>query len=465
MKRAKKVLSITIILCLLAALPVPAFAADAPIFTSADEAGVYVRGKMVERQAQINFIYEVPYEKLDGFEQKGISDVFNELVNTVKAAAFEHTGVGDEGDYLRSHYESYQITLSVYDSPAGTAFNFIISMSVLYKTSAAQEQQVNETLGSVMAALKLDGKSDYEKVRAIYDYICGHVVYDYEHLNDQSDLLHYTAYAALINGTSVCQGYSALFYRMALDAGLDCRIITGYASNGAHGWNIVRLGDRWYNLDATWDAGRKPYDYFLRGSLHFPNHTAEERFRTAAFAAEYPISSEDYSIPAETPCAHIWVDGITLREADCVTAGELQQTCSLCGSTRTASVPAKGHKLSFVPAVEASVTAEGSIAYYQCSVCGSLFADEAGVSALTAAQIAVPRLSEEGPAVQCGDVDGNRKIEAADARLALRAAVGLEDYAPGSAAFVAADADKNGKIEAGDARLILRAAVGLEAIA
>ena len=60
MKRAKKVLSITIILCLLAALPVPAFAADAPIFTSADEAGVYVRGKMVERQAQINFIYEVP---------------------------------------------------------------------------------------------------------------------------------------------------------------------------------------------------------------------------------------------------------------------------------------------------------------------------------------------------------------------------------------------------------------------
>ena len=65
-------------------------------------------------------------------------------------------------------------------------------------------------------------------------------------------------------------------------------------------------------------------------------------------------------------------------------------------------------------------------------------------------------------AAALGDVDGNSKIEAADARLALRAAVGLEDYAAGSEAFKAADADKNGKIEAADARVILRAAVGLE---
>lgn len=61
-----------------------------------------------------------------------------------------------------------------------------------------------------------------------------------------------------------------------------------------------------------------------------------------------------------------------------------------------------------------------------------------------------------------GDVDGSGELEASDARLALRAAVGLEDYAPGSEEFAAADADNNGVIEASDARLILRAAVGLE---
>lgn len=61
-----------------------------------------------------------------------------------------------------------------------------------------------------------------------------------------------------------------------------------------------------------------------------------------------------------------------------------------------------------------------------------------------------------------GDVDGSGAVEAADARLALRASVGLETYPRGSEAFTAADADKDGKLTAADARLILRASVGLE---
>ena len=63
-----------------------------------------------------------------------------------------------------------------------------------------------------------------------------------------------------------------------------------------------------------------------------------------------------------------------------------------------------------------------------------------------------------------GDVDNDGSITAGDARLALRAAVGLEDYAEGSAEFIAADVDRDGSLTAGDARLILRAAVGLEEI-
>lgn len=64
-----------------------------------------------------------------------------------------------------------------------------------------------------------------------------------------------------------------------------------------------------------------------------------------------------------------------------------------------------------------------------------------------------------------GDVDGNGSISAADARLALRASVGLENYKKSSKEFLAADVDKNGKITAADARLILRVSVGLEKLA
>ncbi len=61
-----------------------------------------------------------------------------------------------------------------------------------------------------------------------------------------------------------------------------------------------------------------------------------------------------------------------------------------------------------------------------------------------------------------GDVSGDGNVTAEDARLALRAAVGLEHYAAGSKQFNAADADGDTGITASDARLILRAAVGLE---
>lgn len=61
-----------------------------------------------------------------------------------------------------------------------------------------------------------------------------------------------------------------------------------------------------------------------------------------------------------------------------------------------------------------------------------------------------------------GDVDGDGDISAADARLSLRACVGLEDYAPDSYEFFHADYDRDGEITASDARMILRTAVGLE---
>ena len=64
-------------------------------------------------------------------------------------------------------------------------------------------------------------------------------------------------------------------------------------------------------------------------------------------------------------------------------------------------------------------------------------------------------------AVQIGDVDGNGTVEPSDARLALRASVGLEEL-EGTVSFVRADYDQNGTISAGDARMILRTAVGLE---
>ena len=65
-------------------------------------------------------------------------------------------------------------------------------------------------------------------------------------------------------------------------------------------------------------------------------------------------------------------------------------------------------------------------------------------------------------AAALGDVDADGSVSAADARLALRAAVGLDALEPSSAAFAAADVDFSKAVTAADARSILRAAVGLD---
>lgn len=59
-----------------------------------------------------------------------------------------------------------------------------------------------------------------------------------------------------------------------------------------------------------------------------------------------------------------------------------------------------------------------------------------------------------------GDIDGDGDVDTADARIALRAAVGLENLS--EAQKKAADMDGDGKITTNDARDILRKSVGLE---
>ena len=61
-----------------------------------------------------------------------------------------------------------------------------------------------------------------------------------------------------------------------------------------------------------------------------------------------------------------------------------------------------------------------------------------------------------------GDADLNGDVTAADARLVLRAAVGLEDFEPDSLPFLCADVDYDGTLTSADARTVLRRAVELE---
>ena len=87
--------------------------------------------------------------------------------------------------------------------------------------------------------------------------------------------------------------------------------------------------------------------------------------------------------------------------------------------------------------------------------------DNGGVTKEATPTDATPTDAELKP----GDADGDGSVTSADARLALRASVGLTekgDVEKDSTGYFACDVDGDGEITPTDARLILRASVGLE---
>lgn len=82
------------------------------------------------------------------------------------------------------------------------------------------------------------------------------------------------------------------------------------------------------------------------------------------------------------------------------------------------------------------------------------------ISILLAAMLLCTVFPIAGFAVTMGDVNGDGKVTAADARWALRAAVELEILTKAQA--FRADADFDGEVTPADSRLILRSTVGLQ---
>ncbi|MCD8130955.1 MAG: hypothetical protein LUE16_06700 [Lachnospiraceae bacterium] len=258
--------------------------ADVDYVTSINEAADDMRQGMEDRDTTIVIGYQVEGD----YDSSYASEILEE--------ALEHTGVSTQGDYLRWQYAGWTASISYYSLSDVCYITYTFTMT--YYTTADQEAELTTAVEEVESSLGLDSLSDYEKICAIYDYICANVTYDYDNLNDSTYTLKYTAYAALINGTSVCQGYAVLFYRMALDAGVDARVISGIGNGGAHGWNIVSLGNYYYNLDSTWDAvyyaAGYDYNYFLLCDDNFADHTRDDDYSTDEFYAAYPMGTADY---------------------------------------------------------------------------------------------------------------------------------------------------------------------------
>lgn len=96
----------------------------------------------------------------------------------------------------------------------------------------------------------------YEKIRAIYQWICEHIAYDTSYKVRNPD-------ECLRKQKGVCQAYCGLFYLLAKEAGIRVEALdgkpkdqTGYVNPSGHGWLFAYTQEeRGILLDPTWGAG------------------------------------------------------------------------------------------------------------------------------------------------------------------------------------------------------------------
>lgn len=211
----------------------------------------------------------------------------------IEKQIFAYTSDAQEGDYLRDNCLSYSYSYST----STVSGNRVLKYKYIfeYKTTYEQEQVVSINVSQILSHLSLSGLSNYEKAEKIYDYIVKNVSYDYQHYLDSSYIPQFTAYAALVDKKAVCEGYSLLFYRIAVEAGITCRIVSGKVGNSAHAWNLLKLDDLYYCIDTTFaSSGNNSDSYFLKGSITFKDHILNGEFTSEQYKKEVPISDFDY---------------------------------------------------------------------------------------------------------------------------------------------------------------------------
>jgi hypothetical protein len=157
----------------------------------------------------------------------------------------------------------------------GTDFTRADSIAQLYPGHPLKDLKVlSDKLTSPLS-------TDVEKFRSVFKWVCLNVEIDYTLFAENKDKREKLGGEELAkwekkfstrvfsilaeHHRTVCTGYAYLVKELAFHAGLDCRIVNGYArhaqanigGNGIinHSWNAIELEGKWYLCDPTWSSG------------------------------------------------------------------------------------------------------------------------------------------------------------------------------------------------------------------
>jgi len=160
-------------------------------------------------------------------------------------------------------------------------------------TSSLNERQLvlfNKYI-EILKQVTKSTNSDYENELAIHDYLVANI----EYVDNEGSI--FNAYDALINGQAVCSGYTECFKTFMDMLGIENYTLSGTAGTQQHIWNVVKLGNEWYQVDVTWDDPVGSESSYID---HAYFNITDEDMRldhswTSELTTEFPATGTTYS--------------------------------------------------------------------------------------------------------------------------------------------------------------------------
>ena len=185
-------------------------------FDQLTQAAIYLAEQMVNRTNIIEI--SLPLKNYD----------FNYIGNAMLTQAMSNNLVSEKkevyGDYLWYSVTTLNFTYAIQDNIL--TYKFIIN----YYDTAEQEQEVENTIDSLIASLDLNNKTNAEKCKIVYEWMANNCVYDIstrevtnttETGTETAQINRNSAWDALVNKASVCQGFSNAYYRFMNKLGIS----------------------------------------------------------------------------------------------------------------------------------------------------------------------------------------------------------------------------------------------------
>ena len=213
---------------------------------------------------------EFSYFKLiDNYKPENKEDIFNIIYNAI------NNGYDSFNFYCQNSYETclddvkdltgnYELLAYInnFVHPYNSYNRLNVTINTLGKINITVEKLYNDStinvlnqkIDTIYNELITDDMNDYDKIKAIHDYIIDNSVYDEQRVNNlyndyRGEFSSNIATGPLLQGHGICSGYTdamALF--------LNKMNIPNYKiSSENHIWNLVYINNEWLHLDLTWD--------------------------------------------------------------------------------------------------------------------------------------------------------------------------------------------------------------------